>query len=157
MVKDSTQELERLRKAVVTSKPGARLVAIRQKLARSEGEPAATRLVTAVAAVEALARSLVVHGPHRPPATAHIRYQQMLFSGPLELVEESLRIHGAGAPVEFFGRETWSLFELAHQFRNLAVHECTSVEAATAAPLIRAAERVLEGLVETGGLLRVVS
>lgn len=156
MVDELREELEQLRKTYAASKPSARLAAIRQRLARAEEETGPTRLVTTVSAVEALARSLVVHAPGRPPATAHFRYQQVRNKQPLDLVEEALRLHGGKSPQEQLGPQTWALFGLAVQARNLVVHECTCLGQDKDPRLVDAAEGVLESMVEAAGLLRVV-
>ena len=157
MVSALRQELEQLRSSYVVMKPSARLAALRQRLAKAEAEGGATRLVAVVAAVEALARSLVVHAPQRSPATAPLRYQQVRSTGALPLVAETLRIYGAPPASEFFGAEAWDRFELAQLYREVIVHECTVPGHDKYPLLIQATERVLEGLVEVGGLLRVVS
>lgn len=110
-----------------------------------------------VSAVEALARSLVVHAPGRPASSAHFRYQQVRLKAPLELVEEALRVYGASPAVEQYGEETWQMFELAHKYRNLVVHECTYLGQDKYPGLVAASQRVLEGLVVAGGLPRLVS
>jgi hypothetical protein len=157
MVSALRQELEQLRSSYVVMKPSARLAAVRHRLARAESEAGAPRLVTVVAAVEALARSLVVHAPQRSPATAPLRYQQVRSTGALPLVEETLRIYGAPPAPEFFGADDWARFELAQLFRDVIVHECMVPPHDNYTPLVQACERVLEGLVEAGGLLRVVA
>lgn len=157
MIEELRGELEALRKTYATSKPSARLNVIRQRLIRAEAEIGPTRLVTLVSAVEALARSLVVHAPGRPPSTSPFRYQQVRLKAPSELVQEAFRLYGGPAAEQAFGEETWQLFELAHQFRNLVVHECTYLGQDKYPMLIGAAERVLEGLVLAAGLLRVVT
>lgn len=156
MVDELRDELEQVRKANAVTKPSARLAAIRQRLARAEGETPPMRLVTMVAAVEALARSLVVHAPGRPPATAHFRYQQVRQKQPVDLVEEAVRLHAAKPAEEQFGAEAWGLFALAVQARNLLVHECSFLGQDKYPALLDAAGRVLEGMVEVAGLLRVV-
>lgn len=156
MVDELRDELEQLRKTYAGAKPSARLAAIRQRLARADEESGPARVVATVSAVEALARSLVVHAPGRPPATAHFRYQQVRSKQPPDLVEEALRLHGGRTPGDHIGAETWALFGLAVQVRNLAVHECTFAGADRYPRLVDAAERVLETLVEAAGLLRVV-
>jgi hypothetical protein len=157
MTEELRQELEELRKTHATSRPAARLGVIRQRLARAETDVGPTRLVTAVSAVEALARSLVVHAPGRPASTAHFRYQQVRLKPPLDRVEEALRLYGAAPAVELYGGETWQFFELAHKYRNLVVHECTYLGQDKYPVLISASHRVLEGLVEAGGLPRLVA
>jgi hypothetical protein len=157
MVDGLREELEQLRKTYAASRPAARLGVIRQRLIRAEAEIGPTRLVTVVSAVEALARSLVVHAPGRPASSSHFRYQQVRMKAPLELVEEALRLYGAGPALERYGDETWQLFELAHLYRNLVVHECTYLGQDKYPALITASERILEGLVAAGGLPRLVS
>jgi hypothetical protein len=98
-------------------------------------------LITVVSAVEALARSLVVHAPGRPASSSHFRYQQVRLKAPLELVEEALRLYGAVPAVEQYGDHTWQLFELAHKYRNLVVHECTYLGQDKYPALIGASER----------------
>lgn len=151
------EELEQLRRTHATSRPAARLGAIRQRLARAEAETGPTRLVAVVSAVEALARSLVVHAPGRPASSSHFRYQQVRLEAPLELVEEALRLYGAAPAAAQYGEETWQLFGLAHKCRNLVVHECTCLGHDRYPALIAASEQVLEGLVEIGGLPRLVA
>ena len=46
-------ELEQLRQAHAASRPSARLAAIRQRLAQSASDPAASRLITLLSAIEA--------------------------------------------------------------------------------------------------------
>lgn len=157
MLDEFREELEQLRKTHAASRPAARLGVIRQRLARAEAEIGPTRLVTAVSAVEALARSLVVHAPGRPSASAHFRYQQVRLKAPLELVEEALRLYGAPPAIEQFGDETWQLFGLAQKFRNLVVHECTHLGPDKYPALVDASNKVLEGLVVAGGLPRLVA
>jgi len=157
MERDLKQELEALRVAYKQSSPVARLRDIRQRLATVQAPSGAMRLVMALSAVEALARSLVVHAAGRPSSTADMRYRQAQGMAAVELVEEVLRLHGAPDAGMRFGATTWSLFELAHQYRDLAVHECTYADRDGYAPLVEAAETVLQGLVEASELPRRVA
>jgi hypothetical protein len=128
------EELQRLY-AVAT--PAARLRAIKQRLASAHGELGTTRLVTLVSAVEAMARSLVVHSAGRPT---------------VELVEEVLRLRGARPGAEHFDRDDWELFEVGTLYRDLIVHECTSIGPDRHPHLIAATEAVLRGMIELAGL-----
>lgn len=157
MSDDLRRELEALRSTYALSRPSQRLVVLRQRLARAEAESGATRLVTLVSAVEALARSLLVHAPGRPPASAHFRYQQVRLKSPVDLVGDVFRLYASHPPEDRLGKETWGLFELAAQYRNLVVHECTYLGPDKYPRLIAASEQVLEALSEVGGLLRVVA
>ncbi|MDB5947632.1 MAG: hypothetical protein JWQ33_2658 [Ramlibacter sp.] len=152
-----TQELAHLRTTYAVSSPAARLRVIKQRLTRAEAEAGPSRLVTVVSAVEALARSLVVHSSGRPANTAAMRYTQVRHAGPVELVEEVLRLRGAPAAATYFAGETWTLFELANQYRNLVVHECTYLGHDRYPALISAAEGVFHSLVELAGLPRPVN
>jgi hypothetical protein len=105
-----------------------------------------------VSAVEALARSLVVHSAGRPASTAEMRHRQFRNTGPVELVEEVLRLRGAPRGALHFEEETWDLFEVAARYRDLIVHECTYVGQDRHPYLIAAAQEVLQGLIELAGL-----
>ncbi|MBC5783879.1 hypothetical protein H8N03_13060 [Ramlibacter sp. USB13] len=143
---------DELQRAYAMATPAARLRVIKQRLASAHGEMGSTRLVTIVSAVEALSRSLVVHAAGRPASTAEMRHKQFRHTGPVELVEEVLRLRGAGAAPQHFERDTWELFEVATRYRDLIVHECTYVGQDRHPYLIAAAEAVLRGLVELAGL-----
>lgn len=146
---DHPQELQR---AHAVAAPAARLRAIRQRLAFTHGEVGSARLVTIVSAVEALARSLVVHASGRPASTAEMRHRQYRNAGPVELVEEVLRLQGAPSGAQHFEREDWELFEVATVYRDLVVHECSSIDPIRLPYLLAASEAVLGGLVELAGL-----
>ena len=143
---------DELQRAYAMATPAARLRVIKQRLASAYGELGPTRLVTTVSAVEALARSLVVHAAGRPASTAEMRHRQFRDLGPVELVEEVLRLRGAGRAVDHYDRETWELFEAAARYRDLIVHECTFVGQDRHPYLVAAAETVLRGLIELAGL-----
>ncbi|AEG91734.1 Hypothetical protein Rta_06560 [Ramlibacter tataouinensis TTB310] len=138
------------------STPAARLRIIRRQLAWAASEPGTLRLITTVSAVEALARSLVVHASGRPSNTAQMRYRQFRHSGPVELVEEVLRLRGAAPAARHFPGETWPLFELASDCRDAVVHECAQLAPDRTAAAVQAAQAVFEGLIELAGLPRAV-
>ena len=71
---------------------------------------------------------------------------------PVETVEEVLRLRGAKSGLEHFDRDAWELFEVATRYRDLIVHECTSIGPDRHPHLIAATEAVLRGLVELAGL-----
>ena len=143
---------DELQRGYATATPTARLRAIKQRLGATLAETGSTRVVTVVSAVEALARSLVVHAPGRPASSAEMRHKQFRHTGPVQLVGEVLRLHGAAPPQQHFDAETWELFEAAASYRDLVVHECTQLGADRHPYLIAAAHAVLQGLVELAGL-----
>lgn len=143
---------DELQRAYAVATPAARLRAIKQRLASVHAEMASTRLVTMVAAVEALARSLVVHSFGRPSSTAEMRHRQFRESSPRALVEEVLRLRGAASPASHFEGDTWETFDNAVRYRDLIVHECTYVGQDRLDYLISAADEVLRGLIELAGL-----
>jgi hypothetical protein len=148
-LQDHPDELQR---AYATATPAARLRAIKQRLASAHAEMASTRLVTMVAAVEALARSLVVHSAGRPSSTAEMRHRQFRATGPLELVQEVLRLRGAAGAAHPFDDGAWQTFEVAVRYRDLIVHECTYVAEERLSLLLSATDAVLRGLIELAGL-----
>jgi hypothetical protein len=143
---------DELLRAYAVATPAARLRVIKQRLASAHQEMGSTRLVTMVSAVEALARSLVVHAAGRPPSTAEMRHRQYRDIGPVELVEEVLRLRGAGRATAYFEPDDWELFEVATRYRDLIVHECTFIGQDRHPHLIAATEAVLCGLIELAGL-----
>jgi hypothetical protein len=143
---------DELQRAYAMATPAARLRVIKQRLASAHAEMGSTRMVTMVSAVEALARSLVVHAAGRPASTAEMRHKQFRHTGPVELVEEVLRLRGVARPLQHFDRDTWELFEAAARYRDLIVHECTYIGQDRHPHLIAAAEQVLRGLIELAGL-----
>ena len=143
---------DELQRTYAVATPAARLRAIKQRLASAHGELGSARLVTVVSAVEALARSLVVHSAGRPASTAEMRHRQFRTTGVIELVEEVLRLRGAARGLQHFDRDDWELFEVATVYRELIVHECTSVGQDRLPHLVRATEAVLRGLIELAGL-----
>lgn len=152
MEEDLLEHPQELLRTYAVAAPAARLRAIRQRLAGAHAETGPARLVTMVSAVEALGRSLVVHAPGRPASTAEMRHRQYSAVGPIELVEEVLRLWGAPRGGAHFEREDWELFEIATVYRDLVVHECSTVGHDRHPHLIAAAEAVLHGLVELAGL-----
>lgn len=152
MTTDLLAHPEELQRAYALATPAARLRAIRQRLASAHGEMGSTRLVTIVSAVEALARSLVVHAPGRPASTAEMRHRQFRAADPIELVEEVLRLRGAPSAQQHFDRDDWELFEVAVRYRDLIVHECTVIGQDRHPYLVAAGESVLRGLIELAGL-----
>jgi len=143
---------DELQRGYAMAAPAARLRAIKQRLASAHGEMGSTRLVTVVSAVEALARSLVVHSAGRPASTAEMRHRQFRTTGPIELVEEVLRLRGAARAILHFDHDAWELFEAATHYRDLIVHECSYVGQDRYPHLIAASETVLRGLIELAGL-----
>jgi hypothetical protein len=143
---------DELQRAYAVATPAARLRAIKQRLASVHAEMASTRLVTMIAAVEALARSLVVHAVGRPSSTAEMRHRQFRDTGPLELVEEVLRLRGAAPAARHFEGDTWEMFGAAVGYRDLIVHECTFAGPDRLDVLVEEADRVLRGLIELAGL-----
>lgn len=143
---------DELLRAHAVATPAARLRVIKQRLASAHNEMGSPRLVTMVSAVEALARSLVVHASGRPSSTAEMRHRQYRDAAPVELVDEVLRLRGAGRGASHFEAGDWELFEVATRYRDLIVHECTSIGQDRHPHLIAACETVLRGLVELAGL-----
>lgn len=152
MQSDLLEHPQELQRTYAIATPAARLRAIKQRLATAHAEMGSTRLVTVVSAVEALARSLVVHASGRPASTAEMRHRQYRHAGPVELVEEVLRLRGAAPGAQHFEGEDWELFEVATVYRDLVVHECSSIGQDRHPFLIAACETVLGGLVELAGL-----
>lgn len=147
---DYVRERLELRRIYVTSSPRQRLIVIRQRLAQPE--IGATRLVTAVSSVEALARSLVVHAKAADAAKLEKTYSAYRDRDPESLVAEFLKLKNLPEPRTHFAEDTWPLFREAINFRNQVVHECTFLGQDKYPALIEAALEVLYELVRIADL-----
>lgn len=139
-----------LRSIYVKSQPKHRLGVIRQRLAQPE--IGATKLVTAVSAVEAFARSLVTHTVLNAESDIERVYSSVRNRTPEYLVQDLLDIFKKGDAAAYFQEDTWPLFREAVNFRNQIVHECTYLGQDKYPSLIAAALEVLEALVLIGAL-----
>jgi uncharacterized protein YutE (UPF0331/DUF86 family) len=147
---DYVQERLTLRKIYVTSSPRQRLGVIRQRL--NQPEIGATRLVTCVSSVEALARSLVVHAKAVDHTSVEQIYSAHRDRDPESLVAEYLRLANCEEPRNHFTEDTWPLFREAINFRNQVVHECTYLGQDKYPTLIEATLEILEELIRLANL-----
>ena len=147
---DYVEELLQLRDVYVNVHPQARLGVIRKRLAANEIGPA--KLITVVSAVEALARSLMLHracSRDESPASVYPRFKPKEAD---QLVEQFLATANIQDPARHFAEDTWQLFRYAVNYRNLLVHECTYLGQDKYPSLIAACDEVLDSLVHLGGL-----
>jgi hypothetical protein len=145
---DYVAELATIRANYVTATPRQRLAVIRQRLDDTHFGP--NRLVTAVSAVEALARSLSMHAKAKSKAELSMLYPKYRDRSPKALVREYLELNGVGDPKAFFAEDTWLLFGYAVEYRNLLAHECTYLGLAKFPSLIDACSEVLARLAKLG-------
>lgn len=139
-----------LRKIYVNSSPRQRLRVALQRISNTDHEP--NLLVTRVSAVEAVARSLLVHQLATSETTALTFYDIFRNTGPTALVE-AYRLAKNGVPaVEVIGADQWELFGQAVSYRNLLVHECTYLGQDKTPALIGACKAVLNHLAAAAGL-----
>lgn len=145
---DYVANLLELRATYPTLTPRQRLSIIRQRLRDHHFGP--NRLVTAVSAVEALARSLAMHVRARNKADLARLYSSYKDRSPKTLVADYLKTKGITDPSTHLGEDTWRLFCHAVDYRNLLAHECTYLGLDKFPSLIAACDEVLEELVKQG-------
>jgi hypothetical protein len=110
-------------------------------------------LITAISAVEAFARCLVVE------ELAHVRktpkvavYAEVKDANAVDLVVQYLALRKAGKPAKVFGKNPWQSFAQAvKKYRHVVLHECTYVNGGKLEELNRACREVLTVLVELAG------
>ena len=141
-------ELLTIRDSYLAATPRQRLSIIRQRIANPGAGP--NRLVTAVSAVEALARTLCLHQKARSRNELRKLYGRYKDRDPKTLVQEYLKSKSVSAPEDHFGAETWRLFKHAVDYRNLLVHECSFLGQDKYPQLILACEAVLDNLAKLG-------
>ena len=139
-----------LRQIYVKSTPRQRLNVALQRIGNTDHDP--NLLVTRVSAVEALARSLLVHHLATAHADALSFYDLFRNTGAPSLVEAYFQAKSASTPEVVLGADTWELFGHAVHYRNLLVHECTYLGQDKTPALIEACRIVLLKLAETAGL-----
>jgi hypothetical protein len=145
---DYAADLQTIRDNYIAATPRQRLSIIRQRLADHHFGP--NRLVTAVSAVEALARCLLQHVGARSKAdltSAYPKYKRWVATS---LVREYLARRGISDPVAYLEEDNWKLLGYAVEFRNLLVHECTYLGLDKFPSLIEACEAVLNKLAKLG-------
>jgi hypothetical protein len=144
---DYVAELERIRSVYISVSPLQRLRVIRQRLANPDHGP--NTLVTHVSAVEALARSLVLHNAGSDPSAQYSKFRNHDSDKLVALFLERIR---AGSPAEVLGHDVWQKFRYAISYRNLLVHECTYLGQDKYPKLEDACQLVLSKLIELAGL-----
>lgn len=145
---DYVAQLLSVREHYVSATPHQRLSIIRQRLEDHHFGP--NRLVTAVSAVEALARSLAMNHKAKSKQELKKLYSKYKDRSPKSLVTEYLTAHGITDPHAFFGEDTWRLFGYAVDYRNLLAHECTYLGLDKFPSLIEACSDVLNSLAKLG-------
>ena len=145
---DYEMELAVIRAAYVSATPRQRLAIVRQRLNDHHFGP--NRLVTAVSAVEALARTLAMHAACSTKAELASNYAKYSHRKPEGLIREYLASKDVSDPTAFFAEDTWQLFGYAVKYRNLLAHECTYLGMDKFPLLIEACEEVLTALVKLG-------
>lgn len=145
-----TEELERLRESYVTATPRQRLSVVRQRLDNPRANP--NVLVTHVAAVEALARSLVMNSYAKSKEELKSIYPKFRYRKAQTLVADYLELKGRSDPAAFFGEGTWANFKHAVNYRNLLVHESTYLANYKFDPLVIACEEVLKKMAKLARL-----
>ena len=147
---DYVADLLQIRDSYVAATPRQRLSIVRQRLADHHFGP--NRLVTAVSAVEALARCLMQHVGASSKADLRKAYPRYKDWSAKTLVREYLAGRGISDPAAFLEEDNWKLFGYAVDFRNVLVHECTYLGLDKFPSLIAACEAVLEKLVKVGNV-----
>jgi hypothetical protein len=148
---DYEADLANVRAGYVTLSPAQRLKIIGDRIA-DDPYSGPNKLVTMVSAVEGFARGLVVQHNVSTPDRMHKRYGKFRFSGPDFLVEKSLRLHRQPVASIYFEEDTWALFLLAVEFRNLIVHDATYLGGDKFPELIRACAEVFSALATLAGV-----
>lgn len=145
---DYKSELAAIRDAYICASPRQRLQIIRQRLSDTHFGP--NHLVTAVSAVEALARTLAMHASCTTKIEISEHYPKYRNRKPECLIREYLKSKGVATPEVFFAEDTWQLFGYAVQYRNLLAHECTYVGKDKFSSLIEACEEIVSALARLG-------
>lgn len=143
---------DRLRLDYINATPRQRLGPIVDRLEDPHhGGP--NLLITAISAVEAFARSLVVEHEARSSARSKSSvYEKYKDDNAVDLVVRYLTLRRLGAPSKVFGGERWRSFcHAVKKYRHVLLHECTYLGWQKLEELNCATRAVLEQLVELSG------
>lgn len=144
-------ELESLRDLYITATPRQRRNIIEQRINNPKALP--NLFVTRIAAIESLARTLVMNSQAKTKTELREIYQNKYRFRKVEnMIREYLRINGFGAAPDVFGEESWKVFRIAVEYRNLLVHECTYLASQKFEPMNQAIEHVLNTLTKLAKL-----
>lgn len=149
---DYAAELQELRRIYIRSTPKQRLHIISQRIDNPNHGP--NLLVTHVSAVEAFARTLVMHAKAKSKADLEIGYGRFRDREVKTLIVQYLTDRHGQAPADAFGAVTWRRFGHAVSYRNLLVHECTYLGQHRYPQLIKSCQDVLHQLAQLAGLER---
>ena len=108
-------------------------------------------LVNVVSALEGFARTVAVHALVARGDSYETAYARLRNVGPVELIADHVCPEYRTTPEAKFGSNAWNRLPDAVRFRNLLVHEATSLHGGTCASLIDAARHVLDRLAEMSG------
>ena len=147
---DYKAELRTIRKTYVASTAKQRLRVIGQRLGYKDSGP--NNLVTAVSAVEALSRSMVLRHIAKGADDLQAKYHSFRYKGAEELLLFIMAFQGGDDPTAFYGEDNWELLEYAVAYRNLVTHECTYVGDDESPSMIQACREILVQLASIAGV-----
>ena len=108
------------------------------------------QLVNIMSALEGFARSVALHARVRSGASFDAAYAELRNVGPVALLEKHICPAYSTTPKDAFG-EAWSQLPEAVSFRNLLVHEATSLHGGTSARLVAAARHIFDKVAAMAG------
>jgi hypothetical protein len=144
------REVVNLREVYAKSTTRQRINIIDQRLTIKDSLP--NNLVTAVSAVEAFARVLVLKLLENAGQDLMQSYEAFRYKSPVALVEKVMELEGVQDIGRYFGENTWELLKYAVDYRNLVIHECTYVGQDKAPSMILACHDALVKLAEIAGI-----
>ena len=139
-----TDQLDKLRDQYVTATLRQRAGKAVERLRHPSAYP--NLLVSRIAGIEALARSLMMHTEATTKNDLRNIYKKYRYRKTHTLVADYCR-YRSKEPADYFGPREWRLFKLAVQYRNLLIHECTFLGHQKFTPLEDACATVFQKLV----------
>lgn len=141
---------EELRKLYINGTPRQRYHVATQRIEQPELVP--TELINVMSAVEGVARSIAVHALKARGVPVESAYACVKHVGPVELIRDHVCPTYQTTPDAALGSAVWSQLPEAVRWRNLLVHEATSIDGGTGKKLVAAARHVLTRLGELAGV-----
>jgi len=145
MIPDFEMHYKKLRELYLRATTKQRILVAIDRMRYPDAGP--NLLITAVSAVEALARAMALEVERRSGRPLRAAYRRLRNLGPVELLEKVVaRAHGVRVS-DLIGPGTWEEFQWAVKYRNLLLHEGTYLAQLYSRPLLRSTHALFDKLV----------
>lgn len=140
MIKDCERHIEQLRNSYINANRSQRRWVAETRM-QNPCLPS-NILIIKVSAVEALARAIVIEQKQGKGETVQSAYEKVKHKNGIYLIQKCICPEIKKKPEDLFSKDFWEEFKCAVKYRNLLIHECTSLRAGISTKLIKTCQEV---------------